>query len=52
MMFAQKNRWRFETAANAGSGAAYLRHLRPVCGRFGIEPLKSNPSLDSSPPDS
>ena len=52
MMFAQKNRWHFETAINAGSAAAYLRFLRPVCGRTHIEQLRSSPSLDSSPPDS
>jgi hypothetical protein len=49
MMFAQKNRWHFETAVNAGSAAPYLR---PVCGRTQIEQLRSSPSLDSSPPDS
>lgn len=48
MMFAQKYRWHFETAMNAGSVAVYLR---PICGRTQIEQLKSSPSLDPSPPD-
>ena len=40
---------RSPVALVATETAAYLR---PVCGQFGIEQLKSNPSLDSTRPGS
>jgi hypothetical protein len=49
MTLALQRRWHLETAMTAVSAAAYLR---PACGRIGIEQLKSNPSVDPSPPDS